>query len=116
MTFLILLFQIGSATTIIGDPTGRKLAKEALSLPEIYSNATSISKQIEKLYLKGMELSKSEGFKTLESVDNFSWFKDLKLIDFLTELGRQVKVNVMLSRNWYKFEIISILFNNYTLN
>lgn len=113
---LIFLFQIGSATTIIGDPTGRKLAKESLSLPEIYSNATSISKQIEKVYLKGMELSKSDGFKALESVDNFSWFRDLKLIDFLNELGRQVKVNVMLSRNWYKFETKLTIYNNYTLN
>lgn len=52
-----------------------------------------------------MELSKSEDFEALESVDNFSWFKDMKLIDFLTELGRQVKVNAMLSRNWYKIEM-----------
>lgn len=71
----------------------------------------SVSKQIEKIYSKGMELSKTERFQALGSVDNFSWFKDLKLIDFLTELGRQVKVNAMLSRNWYEFETKLKLYN-----
>ena len=62
-------------------------------------------KQIEGVYLRGMEMSKSENFKTINIIDNLNWFRDLKLIDFLTEMGRLIKVNTMLSRNWYLFKI-----------
>lgn len=43
---------------------------------------------------------KCDQYQRLSSVDNLSWFNDMKIIDFLSKIGRQVKVNAMLSRNW----------------
>ena len=100
MLVLIELFKIGSATTLIGDPTGRKSTKKILSESEIFINAGKISKQIDRIYTKGMELTRSKDFIPIRFVDNLAWFKNLKLIDFLTDLGRNVKVNSMLARNW----------------
>lgn len=95
---------MGSATALIGDPTGRKLVKEVLSESDIAYNASMISKQIEKIYNKGMEMtSRSKMFKPIKFVDNLTWFRDIRFIDFLTEVGRSVKVNSMLSRNWYNY-------------
>ena len=72
-----------------------------MSKSDIFDNAKSISKQIENIYLRGMELSKAKEYKPLNFVDNLTWFHDMKLIEFLSEMGRYVKVNNMLSRNWY---------------
>ena len=91
---------MGSATALIGDPTGRKLVKEVLSETDISYNASMISKQIEKIYAKGIEMTKPETFKPIKFVDNLTWFRDIRFLDFLTEVGRSVKVNSMLSRNW----------------
>ena len=52
-----------------------------------------------------MEMSKCENYKPISFVDNLNWFKDLKLIDFLTDMGRHIKVNTMLSRNWYESNV-----------
>lgn len=97
---LIYYLKIGTATTLIGDPTGRKSAKEILTHSEILSNSTSISKQIENIYQNGMKMNHFKHFKPIKFIDNLSWFKDMGLINFLSDFGRHVKVNSMLSRNW----------------
>ena len=76
------------------------MAKEMLSESEIYENAIAISNQIKRIYYKAMELSGTDEFKSIDFVDNLAWFKDMKFIDFLSNMGRFVKVNSMLSRNW----------------
>lgn len=93
-------YKIGSATTLIGDPTGRTSAKSMLTRSEIADNALSISSQIEKIYSNALVLCKHKHFP-LKIVDNLTWFKDISLINFLTSIGRQTKVKSMLSRNWY---------------
>ena len=77
------------------------LAKPTLSESEIFYNAQSISRQIEKVYYRGMDMTQSKNFKPIKFVDNLTWFKNMNLIDFLTNFGRYIKVNNMLSRNWY---------------
>ncbi len=76
------------------------MAKEMLSESEIKENAIAISNQIKRIYYKAMELSGTAEFRSIDFVDNIEWFKDMKIIDFLSNMGRFVKVNTMLSRNW----------------
>lgn len=93
--------KIGTATTLIGDPTGRNREKEVLSHSEILRNSTSITRQIQDIYENGMKINQIMNFKPIKIIDNLSWFKDMELINFLSDFGRFVKVKSMLSRNWY---------------
>lgn len=77
---------------------------------EIFENAGAISEQIKRIYHVGMKLSGATAFKPLNFVDNLSWFKNMTFVKFLSDMGRQMKVNSMLSRNWYKFISLRILY------
>lgn len=82
----------GGATGMIGDPDGRKTARQLMSLQTIEHNKNSIKQQFKQLLPN----------QDIQLVDNYDWFKDFNFLDFLREVGIQVPLSSMLSREFVK--------------
>jgi tyrosyl-tRNA synthetase len=83
---------IGSATGMIGDPSGKSEERNLLSEEQIKENALSIEKQI-KLFLS------AQGDNAFVLVRNDQWLKKLSCIEFLRDVGKHFSVNAMLVKD-----------------
>ena len=79
----------GGATGMIGDPGGRSEERNLLDLATLATNVAAIKLQITRIL-------GSEG--PWQLVDNLSWTNELRLLDFLREVGKHVTVNQMVAR------------------
>jgi len=83
---------IGGGTGLIGDPSGKTKERPLLSKEEIEENIEGIKAQIEKFL----------DFKAKENpakiVNNYDWLGEIKLLDFLREVGKHITVNYMLQK------------------
>ena len=80
----------GGATGLIGDP--RPTAeREIISKETINKNLEGISKQVSDIF---------DG--KAEVVNNYDWFKDYTLLDFLRDIGKYININYMLDKDIIK--------------
>jgi tyrosyl-tRNA synthetase len=79
----------GGATGMIGDPGGRSQERNLLDVEALAANVASIKVQIGRIL--GPEGS-------WELVDNMAWTGELRLLDFLRDVGKHVTVNQMVAR------------------
>ncbi len=82
---------MGGATTKLGDPTWKDTARPLLDEQVIQGNIQTI-KGVFKRFLRFND--QPEGALLL---DNNDWFKDIKYLDLLREVGRFVSVNRMMT-------------------
>ena len=81
------LLLVGGATGLIGDP--RPTAeREIIDKEVINKNLDGIKEQVDKIF---------EG--KAEIVNNYDWFKDFNLLDFLRDVGKYINVNYMLDKD-----------------
>jgi tyrosyl-tRNA synthetase len=99
----------GGATGRIGDPSGRDAERELLDDAAIERNLAGIRAQLRlvlDLAPEGEELVASRTATSSATtgllVDNFSWTRDVTLLDFLREVGTKASVNTMLARESVK--------------
>lgn len=83
---------VGGATGLIGDPDGKATEREAISVDQIEVNKQKIRQQYDKLFAG----------QNYEIVDNYDWFKDIKYLDFLRDIGKYVPLSSMLARDFVK--------------
>ena len=81
---------IGGATGAIGDPSGRSTARNMITMEEVAHNVECLRSQLSR-------------FITLENgeanfVNNYDWFGNIKLLDFLRDIGSRFSVNRMLAQ------------------
>jgi tyrosyl-tRNA synthetase len=81
---------VGGATGLIGDPDGKANERSLKTFEEIIKNKTLIAGQYSRI-LNGKEFT---------LVDNYDWFKDIKFIDFLRDIGKHVPMSQMLGRDF----------------
>lgn len=102
---------LGTATTMIGDPTGKTDMRKMLTVEEINHNAECFRKQMEKF------IDFSDG--KAEIVKNGDWMLDMNYIQFLRDIGRHFSVNQMLTAECFKTRLegkgLSFLEFNYML-
>jgi tyrosyl-tRNA synthetase len=83
---------IGGGTGLIGDPSGKTKERPLLSKEEIEENIEGIKAQIEKFL----------DFKAKENpakiLNNYDWLGEIKLVDFLREVGKHITLNYMLQK------------------
>ena len=79
---------IGGATGMIGDPGGRSEERNLLDEETLAANTAGIQGQLEKLV----------DFDNAELVSNFDWTKDVRVLDFLRDVGKHATVNQMVAR------------------
>ncbi|MBV9950419.1 MAG: tyrosine--tRNA ligase [Acidimicrobiia bacterium] len=85
----------GGATGMVGDPSGRSEERNLLDEATLSANVAAIKAQIERI----VDLSPSSGGRL---VDNRDWTGDLRLLDFLRDVGKHATVNQMVARESVK--------------
>jgi tyrosyl-tRNA synthetase len=81
---------VGGATGLIGDPDGKSDERGLKSVEEIARNKQAIAVQYRQLF----------GEHEFELVDNYDWFKDMRYLDFLRDIGKHVPMRQMLQRDF----------------
>ena len=88
----------GGATGMIGDPGGRSEERNLLDVETLAANVAAIKEQISRIL-------GPEGRWML--VDNLTWTADVRLLDFLRDVGKHVTVNQMVARESVKARMAS---------
>ena len=83
---------VGAGTGLIGDPSGRKSERQLLTLEQSRINAEGLKSQL------GRYLDFSDPKKTL-MVSNYDWLKDINVISFLRDYGKNFSINYMLAKD-----------------
>lgn len=82
---------VGGATGLIGDPSGKESERTLLSREQLDANLVGMRAQIERY----IDLAPGKGIV----VNNFDWLGDLRLLDFLRDIGKHFSVNQMIARD-----------------
>lgn len=77
---------IGGATGLIGDPSGKNQERDMLLEDLVIKNSDAVGKQ----------LSKITGVRTR---NNIEWTKNMSVIEFMRNIGKNFSVNSMLARD-----------------
>ena len=83
----------GGATGMIGDPGGRSEERNLLDPETLRANVVAITAQIARIL-------GPEG--PWQLVDNLTWTAELRVLDFLRDVGKHVTVNQMVARDSVK--------------
>ena len=83
---------VGGGTGLIGDPSGRKNERELLTLEKSIENSQGIKKQLERF----LNFDDQNGAIL---VNNYDWLKDITVVEFLRDYGKNFTINYMLSKD-----------------
>lgn len=86
------LAVLGGATTLVGDPSGRRTERPLLDAAEIEANAAGIARQLERF------VDFAPGRTGAVLLDNATWLGTARLTDFLREVGKHFSVATMLAK------------------
>ncbi|WP_088815309.1 MULTISPECIES: tyrosine--tRNA ligase [Listeria] len=86
------IILVGGATGTIGDPSGKKEERKLQSLEQINQNVASLRAQLGQIF-------DFEGNSAATMVNNYDWTKDLSVLDFLRDYGKNFNVNTMLAKD-----------------
>lgn len=81
---------VGGATGMVGDPDGKADERALMTLEDIAKNKAAIAAQYKTVFA-GQDFT---------VVDNYDWFKDMKYLDFLRIVGKNVPLSQMLGRDF----------------
>ena len=87
---------VGGATGMVGDPSGKSLERNLLTIEVINKNLEKQKKQLEKF------LDFNCGENSAEIVNNYDWFKNISFLDFIRDAGKHITVNYMLAKDSVK--------------
>ncbi|MEE9373958.1 MAG: tyrosine--tRNA ligase [Saprospiraceae bacterium] len=90
------IFLMGGATGRIGDPSGKDKERILKSTDELDKNLKFQENQARNL------LNFSEGDNKAIMVNNFDFYKDMNILDFLRDVGKTLTVNYMMSKDSVK--------------
>jgi tyrosyl-tRNA synthetase len=85
---------VGGATGMIGDPSFKSQERNMLSEEDLAKNLEGIRDQLMKF------LDFSSGKPTMaEMVNNYDWFKEVRFLDFIRDVGKHITINYMMSKD-----------------
>ncbi|AET40922.1 tyrosine--tRNA ligase MSY1 Ecym_7069 [Eremothecium cymbalariae DBVPG len=97
---------VGGATGMVGDPSGRSTERKEMALSARRENVAKISGQLSTFFENGWKYYQSRVPKELQNergsvinTDNYEWWKDVNMLEFLSKYGRHIRVQSMLSRD-----------------
>lgn len=96
--------QIGGATGLIGDPSGRSTERPLSDRETIEYNVAHLTEAIHKFFSRAIEYTtrrisgSSDRIAPPNVQNNITWLKDLNLLEFLRTVGFHSRVNTMLAR------------------
>ncbi len=83
---------VGGATGLIGDPDGKADERNLKTLEEVNRNKRALLEQCRNLFAG----------QDIVFVDNYSWFKNIKYIDFLRKIGKHAPMGQMIDREFIR--------------
>ncbi len=87
---------VGGATGMIGDPSGKSEERNLLSEEKIRDYEIKVKNQLSKFLDFGNE-------KTSASLENnYDWFREIKFLDFLRNVGKHLTINYMMAKDSVK--------------
>lgn len=95
---------VGGATGQIGDPKENG-ERDLKSLDEVEHNKKCIREQIERVIHASDGDGDNASTANLTMVDNYDWFKDMKYLDFLREVGKAFSMTQLLDRQFVQKRI-----------
>ncbi|KAH0465309.1 hypothetical protein IEQ34_005412 [Dendrobium chrysotoxum] len=113
---------IGGATGRVGDPSGKSLERPELDVETIEKNCAEIRALVHRILHRAntnielkMGCPKDEILNSdckdsdncFLVVDNFDWYKEITLLDFLREVGRYARVGTMMAKESVKKRLMS---------
>ncbi|CAD6576571.1 MAG: tyrosyl-tRNA synthetase [Tremellales sp. Tagirdzhanova-0007] len=109
---------IGGATGSIGDPSGRSTERPILSPSQLQENVQGITAQVHRFFARGHEYmdesptlkgKEREGRSQERVLNNLDWFSSMGILDFLRDVGKLARVNVILAREPLVFSSASTI-------
>ncbi|MGB9726532.1 MAG: tyrosine--tRNA ligase [Minisyncoccia bacterium] len=106
-----IILVLGGATGLIGDPSGKSEERPLLGKKVIQQNIVKLTKQLQNFF-------KSEKTKErLLILNNYQWYSQFKLLDFLREVGKNFTVSYLLAKESVKNRLeIGISFTEFSYN
>lgn len=84
---------LGGATGMVGDPSGKSDERKLLDLDTIEHNIQCQKKQLMKF------ISFEGGGNGGQIVNNYAWFKNWSLLDFIRDVGKHITVSYMMGKD-----------------
>ncbi|GAB2254412.1 hypothetical protein Droror1_Dr00022221 [Drosera rotundifolia] len=82
---------IGGATGRIGDPSGKSAERPELDVDTLEKNVNGITDTLKTILSR-------HGDDSFVILNNYDWWKDITLLDFLKHVGRYARVGAMMSK------------------
>ncbi|CAF0794593.1 unnamed protein product, partial [Brachionus calyciflorus] len=109
---------IGSATALIGDPSGKIYDRMILDSSEIVTNSNRIQKNILKIFQNHEEFIWNRNHQIplpkLKILNNIKWYENMNIIKFMSLYGKHLRMGDLLSRKQIETRIKSKEGINYT--
>ncbi len=87
---------LGGATGMIGDPSGKSAERNLQSLEQLAINKKNVEAQLRKF----LDFNKEKNPAIL--VDNFDFYRNMTVLDFLRDVGKHLTVNYMMAKDSVK--------------
>jgi tyrosyl-tRNA synthetase len=87
---------VGGATGMIGDPSGKSSERNILSEEILRHNVACVKAQLERF------LDFDCGENSAELVNNYDWYKEFNILQFLREAGKYLTVSYMMAKDSVK--------------
>ncbi|WP_379145517.1 tyrosine--tRNA ligase [Paenibacillus sp. sgz500992] len=83
---------IGGATGTIGDPSGRQSERSLQTMEQVQENVAALTAQMKRLFV-------NDGDNQVRMVNNYDWTKNINVIEFLRDYGKNFSINTMLAKD-----------------
>lgn len=100
---------IGGATGRIGDPSGKSSERPELDEGTLEKNVLGITTTLNRILTRS-----GYGNDSLMIMNNYDWWKNITLLDFLKDIGRYARVGTMMSKESVKKRLESEQGMSYT--
>ncbi|KAJ2758907.1 tyrosyl-tRNA synthetase, partial [Coemansia nantahalensis] len=97
---------VGSATGMIGDPSGRSTERVALDQDVLARNIAGIEAQLKRFFRRGTDYAlrrisglDASALQDVEVLHNATWYRGMGVLDFLGDVGRHARIGTMLARD-----------------
>lgn len=87
---------VGGATGMVGDPSGKSVERNLLSEEVLQENIKGVQAQLARF------IDFDCGENSAEIVNNYDWFKNFNVLDFLRNVGKHLTVNYMMAKDSVK--------------
>jgi tyrosyl-tRNA synthetase len=91
---------VGGGTGMIGDPSGRSAERNLLTLDQVADNARAIRGQLEHFL-------DFDGPLAARMCNNADWLLELRMVDYLRDVGKHFTINFMLQKESVKSRLDS---------